>query len=77
MQFVSLQSTAALIVATAVVAFAFKVLPSRTKSQVSQRVLLHFFIPTIFRVGLMLVCVGAGAGSLDRISLLRKFGGRL
>ena len=62
---------------TAEVACDFKVLPSLTKSQVSHLDRLHFFIPTISRFGRMFVCVGAGAGSFERINLFFKFGGRL
>ena len=61
---------------TADVACDFKVLPSLTKSQVSHLARLHFFMPTISLFGRML-CVGAGAGSFERISLFFKLGGRL
>ena len=52
----------------------FKIFPSLTKvSHLGRR---HFFIPTISLFGLVFVFVGAEAGSLERINLLRRFGGR-
>ena len=61
---------------TAEVAFAFKVFPSLTKSRVSQRARLHFFIPANSLLGRLDFIVGAG-GNFEQINFCHKLGGRL